>query len=34
MISRRVLEVVRESISVFRFSYNHIAERTIVAGKK
>ena len=34
MISRRVLEVVRESISVFRFIYDHIAERAIVAGKK
>ena len=30
---RRVLDVVRESISVFRFIYDHIAERAIAAGK-
>jgi pyrroloquinoline quinone (PQQ) biosynthesis protein C len=32
--SRRVLEVVRESINVFRFIYDHIAERAIAAGQK
>jgi len=31
---RRVLEGVRESINVFRFIYDHIAERAIAAGKK
>ena len=31
---RRVLDVVRESINVFRFIYDHIAERAIAAGKK
>jgi len=31
---QRVLEVVRESISVFRFIYDHIAERAIAAGRK
>jgi len=30
---RKVLEVVRESISVFRFIYDNIAERAIAAGK-
>jgi pyrroloquinoline quinone (PQQ) biosynthesis protein C len=29
---RKVLEVVRESISVFRFIYDNIAERAIAAG--
>jgi hypothetical protein len=30
---RRVLDVVRESINVFRFIYDNIAERAIAAGK-
>ncbi len=30
---RKALEVVRESISVFRFIYDHIAERAVEAGK-
>ena len=29
-----MLSVVRESISVFRFIYDHIAERAIAASKK
>jgi pyrroloquinoline quinone (PQQ) biosynthesis protein C len=31
---RRVLEIVRESINVFRFIYDDIAERAIAAGRK
>jgi hypothetical protein len=30
---RRVLDVVRESINVFRFIYDNIAEQAIAAGK-
>jgi hypothetical protein len=29
-----VIAVMRESINVFRFIYDHIAERAIAAGKR